>query len=144
MGQIVYTIGYERRELRELLDLIAASGIERVVDVRELPLSRKPGFSKRRLAEALQRVGIEYEHVRELGNPKEYRDLYRAGHVDAGAKAYRRHLHNGSYSALKTLARAIDRPTCLLCLEHEHNSCHRAVIVEALVALRPDVKITQL
>lgn len=103
------------------------------LDVRELPLSRKRGFSKTALAAALGDVEIEYEHVRALGNPKPYRELYKTGRLDEGVERYRAHLHNGSYPALIELSETIDEtPTCLLCFETAHDECHRAVIVDAL------------
>jgi uncharacterized protein (DUF488 family) len=129
----VFTIGYENH--RTPATLIAAlhdAGVRRLVDVRELPLSRKRGFSKTSLSAALEEANIEYEHVRELGNPKPYRDLYKSGRVAEGERHYRKHLHNGSYAALVELGGKLDEATCLLCFEAAHEACHRAVIIEAL------------
>lgn len=141
----LYTLGYEGRSLREFLDRLAQAGVSRLVDVRELPLSRRPGFSKTKLSEALRELGIEYVHVRPLGNPKANRERYRAGDVEGGAEIYRRHLHNGSYSALVELAGGLgDEPACLMCFERDHQHCHRAVIVESLGDLRPDVTVEHL
>ena len=75
----LWTIGYEGFTSDEWLDSLVASGVQTVVDVREMPLSRKPGFSKSRLADALRARGIEYVHLRSLGNPKEYRHRLRNG-----------------------------------------------------------------
>jgi uncharacterized protein (DUF488 family) len=141
----LYTVGYEGRSLPEFLDRLAQAGVSRLVDVRELPLSRRPGFSKTKLAEALGELGVEYLHVRPLGNPKPNRERYWAGDVEAGADVYRRHLHNGSYSALVELADSLDdEPTCLMCFERDYEHCHRAVLVESLADLRPDVSVEHL
>jgi uncharacterized protein (DUF488 family) len=130
----LFTIGYElHRSPSTLIDALREAGVQRLVDVRELPLSRRRGFSKTALASALEEAGIDYEHVRELGNSKPYRDLYKAGRVDEGVQHYRAHLHNGSYPALVELGDTLhDTPTCLLCFEVDHDVCHRSVIVEAL------------
>lgn len=120
----LFTVGYEGRSLDELVD----AGVERLIDVRELPLSRRRGFSKTTLSEALREAGIEYVHVRALGNPKPNRERYWAGNVEGGAAVYRKHLNNGSRSALLELAESLgaDR-ACLLCLEsdRDHTECHR-------------------
>lgn len=73
------TIGYEGCSADEWLELLVASRVEIIVDVREMPLSRKPGFSKTRLAEMLRSKGIDYVHLRSLGNPKAHRDRLRDG-----------------------------------------------------------------
>ena len=91
----VFTIGYEDKTPDSLIECLREAGVQRVVDVRELPLSRRYGFSKSALAAALARAGIRYEHMRELGNPKLYRNQYKAGDVEGGSRAFRSHLHNG-------------------------------------------------
>lgn len=141
----LYTVGYQGRTIDELLDELAAAGVKRLVDVRELPLSRKRGFSKTSLGESLDAVGIEYVHLKPLGNPKENRERYWSGDVEGGATIYRRHLHNGSRAALGDLAESLDGDSvCLLCFERDHALCHRDVIVESLCELRPDLVIEHL
>ena len=141
----LHTVGYEGLTLPAFLDLLAQAGVARLVDVRELPLSRRPGFSKTKLSEALGELGIDYVHARPLGNPKPNRERYWAGDVKGGAAVYRRHLHNGSYPTLVALAEGLDdEPTCLMCFERDHDHCHRAVIVESLAELRPDVLVEHL
>lgn len=142
----VFTIGYEQHQVPStLIDALRAAGVRRVVDVRELPLSRRRGFSKTALAAALADAEIEYHHARALGNPKRYRDLYRSGRLDEGIKRYRAHLHNGSYSALVELSETLgDMLTCLLCFEAVHDVCHRAVIIDALEDRIADLEIVHL
>lgn len=142
----VFTIGYENHATPDsLIEALRNAGVRRLVDVRELPLSRKRGFSKTSLAAALEHADIAYEHVRALGNPKPYRDLYKAGRVAEGERRYRKHLHNGSYSALIELGETLDdEATCLLCFEAAHEACHRAVIVDALEVRLGDVEVVHL
>jgi uncharacterized protein (DUF488 family) len=141
----LFTIGYETATPADLVARLRAEGIERVVDVRELPLSRRQGFSKTLLAETLAAAGILYEHVRELGNPKPNRDRYKRGDVKGGARSYRAHLHNGAFPAVVDLAQSIETSkTCLLCVEDTHETCHRAVIAGAVAELLPRVAVVHL
>ncbi len=141
----LFTVGYEGRSLDELIDELLGADVERLVDVRELPLSRRRGFSKRALSEALQQAGIEYVHVRALGNPKPNRERYWAGDIEGGAAVYRTHLNNGSRWALNELAESLDDGrACLLCFERNHAQCHRNVIVEALEEFHPRLAVSHL
>jgi uncharacterized protein (DUF488 family) len=142
---VLFTVGYEASTPDGLVEKLRNAGVERVVDVRELPLSRRRGFSKTKLGERLAEAGIAYEHVRELGNPKPNRDRYKRGQVADGARRYRAHLQNGSRGALVRLVESLDGVrTCLLCVEHSHEVCHRAVIADAALELRPRLAVTHL
>ena len=133
VAKSISTIGYEGRSINDLLDALEQEDIQRLVDVRELPLSRKKGFSKKQLSEKLQAKGIQYVHLRALGNPKENRDRYRSGDIEGGARIYRQYLRNGSHSELISLAKSLDEAkSCLLCFERDHTTCHRDVIVDDL------------
>lgn len=141
----LFTVGYEGRDQRGLLETLQRAGVARLVDVRELPLSRRRGFSKTSLSEALGDRGIEYVHVRALGNPKPNRERYWSGDVEGGAAVYRRHVQNDSRPALVELADSLgDETTCLLCFERDHERCHRAVIVDLLRELRPNLPVHHL
>jgi uncharacterized protein (DUF488 family) len=145
MSAKLFTVGYEGRSLDELVDALRAVGVERLIDVRELPLSRRQGFSKTALGDTLRKSGIEYVHVKALGNPKPNRERYWAGDVEGGAAVYRKHLNNGSRSALIELAESLgDNPACLLCFERDHTECHRDVIVQELQGLKSRLKVSHL
>ena len=89
----IFTLGYEGLSLAAFLRQLSAAGVETVVDVRDLPLSHKPGFSKRPLSEGLARAGIDYRHMKALGAPKPIRDrLRKAGDRSAFFKEFRAHL----------------------------------------------------
>jgi uncharacterized protein (DUF488 family) len=146
MAPLLLTIGYEQhRKPRSLVAALSAANVRRLLDVRELPMSRRAGFSKRALSDALARAGIRYEHERALGNPKPFRDLYRSGRVSEGERRYRNHLQNGSSFAVDELARTLaDGRTCLLCFEDDHSLCHRSIIVEELVKRLPALRVKHL
>lgn len=137
----IVSIGYERRTVGELISLLRDNDVDVLVDVRLTPISRKQGFSKSALAEALQVAGIEYRHERELGNPKENRDGFRRG-LKSARRRYSQHLHNG---ASKVYQEVIDlvhtaRPA-LLCVEREQADCHRSSILETAQQDIPDLRI---
>jgi uncharacterized protein (DUF488 family) len=140
------TIGYENhREPVSLVSALQAADVERLVDVRELPLSRRRGFSKTALSEALAAAGIVYEHERALGNPKPYRDLFKSGAVAEGRAAYTAHVRNGSAWAVDWLRETLaEQRTCVLCVEHDHAVCHRDVIVEELRRRMPELVVEHL
>jgi uncharacterized protein (DUF488 family) len=142
----VWTSGYEQHpDTRSLIAALRWAGIQRVVDVRDLPLSRRRGFSKTALSEALEAVGIRYEHQRALGNPKHLRELYRTGGAAEGRAAFVEHLRETGANALAALAASLDElPTCLLCLEQDATRCHRDVVIEELQALLPDLAVEHL
>jgi uncharacterized protein (DUF488 family) len=141
----LFTIGYQQTSVSELVEVLQGAGVTRVVDVRDLPQSRRRGFSKAALSEALTGAGIRYEHVRALGNPKPLRDLFKSGAIDAGAIAYRAHLHHGSRRALEALADSLTgEVTCLLCFERAHEECHRAIIAGAVAERLPRLAVVHL
>ena len=133
MTATVFTIGYERRTPEELVHELADAGVSLLADVRELPLSRRRGFSKSALALALGEAGIAYEHHRALGNPKAIRDVWKSGDSAAGIAGYRAHLAGPSRESVAALAaRVAEGGVCLLCVEHEPERCHRRFLAEAL------------
>ena len=69
----LFTIGYESATLADFIATLQAARVTLLLDVREFPLSRKKGFSKRALSEAVQAAGIAYRHERDLGSPKALR-----------------------------------------------------------------------
>ena len=73
----IFMLGYEGLSLEQFLARLRASDIETLVDVRQLALSRKAGFSKTPLSLATASAGIKYVYERELGCPKAIRNAYR-------------------------------------------------------------------
>jgi uncharacterized protein (DUF488 family) len=130
----VGSIGYERhKSVSGFAQLLRAAGVELLIDVRELPISRRRGYAKRALEAALNDAGVEYRHVRALGNPKAFRDLYKAGQVEAGRELYEHFLLSERSDALADLAATLTTRRCaLMCVEDDERVCHRGVILEAL------------
>ncbi len=142
----LFTIGYERRSPQELLAQLDDHGIEVLVDVRELPLSRKRGFSKRQLWARVSASNLRYEHVRELGSPRGVRKRFRQdGNHEAFVSAFRKHLADNR-QAVTLLAELVSEATCcLLCYERHHLDCHRSVVAEEVRQVSDmDVRIVHL
>jgi len=141
----LFTVGYEGRTLPQFVRLLRENGITRLVDVRDRPASRKPGFSALPLFEALRKAGITYESDRALGNPEEIRLLWKNGSLAEGKVRYRKLLRNGQRTRLNVLLALskIDR-VCILCYEGDPDACHRAIIAEEAARLEPDLLIHHL
>lgn len=129
----ITTVGYEGRTADELVELVSNSAVSLLVDVRLTPVSRKPGLSKNRLANALRQAGIEYWHVPELGNPKDNRDAFRRSEAGAHAR-YRAALNAAAARAVvdRIIQLADLESVALLCFERDPATCHRSLVIETL------------
>lgn len=139
-SSVVISIGYQQRTLEDLLELLQSHNVAVLVDVRLTPLSRKRGFSKTALSNALLDAGIEYRHERALGNPKDNRDHFRRG-LKAARDRYTNHLTNyaaSAYSRVMELVRS--KRIALLCYERDHSACHRSCILELAEQDYPNLK----
>jgi uncharacterized protein (DUF488 family) len=124
----VYTVGYEGRTVEQFLSTLRNAGVTRVIDVRELPLSRKKGFSKSPMKAALEAQGIEYIHLRDAGNP--YRD--KRNDIKLCLALYRKHL-NETPEVIELLKEHLEGQTvALLCVESEPQHCHRSILAARL------------
>lgn len=132
----IFTIGYEGTTVPEFIAALQTAGVERVIDVRALPLSRRPGFSKSALRDALEEAGIEYVHLKALGTPSEGRTAARAGrHADmARIYAGQLELPEAIAQSAQMLDLAREKPSALLCMEREPQHCHRTLLLEAVAS----------
>jgi uncharacterized protein (DUF488 family) len=139
----IFTIGYEGATVTEFIAAVRNAGVERVIDVRALPLSRRPGFSKSPLSAALQEAGIEYVHLKALGTPSEGRTAARAGrHADMERiYAGQLELPEAMAQSAQMLDLAAEKPSALLCMEREPAHCHRTLLLRAVA---PDAEIVDL
>lgn len=133
----LFTIGYEGATPDALIGALRAAGVRTLVDVRALANSRRPGFAKRALSEALTAAGIGYEHVRALGTPAEGRAAMRAGRPAVMRRIFAAHMQGVEpQAALAALTeRAAREPLCLLCLEADPAHCHRSLVAEAVTGV---------
>ena len=132
----ILTIGYAHASQPGLVSALVAAGAEVLADVRALPNSRRPGFSKNSLRAAAEQAGIVYRHFKHLGTPKEGRDAARRGDY-----ATLRQVYSGQLELPEALAQmaelrdlALARRTCLLCYCATCDKCHRGLLVTELFA----------
>jgi uncharacterized protein (DUF488 family) len=129
----VFTIGYEGLNIDTFMSLLTMHNIETVVDIRELPLSRKPGFSKKALAGMLNLSGFEYVHMVDLGCPKPVRNRYREdGNWKRYTDGFLKYLKKQE-AAIAELSGLVSSSNCaLLCFEADYSFCHRSMVANAV------------
>jgi uncharacterized protein (DUF488 family) len=126
---VIFTAGYEGRVQDELLDRLVAAGARVLLDVRAVPMSRKPGFSKRLLGASAEARGIRYVHLQALGTPKAGREAARAGRAGEMERIFADHM---ATEAARDIV--MSAPTCLLCFERDPHFCHRRIVAGTLSA----------
>ena len=131
----VYTLGYEGAILSDFIRTLLDNKISLLLDVRELPQSRKPGFSKGMLSKALEDAGIVYRHVKQLGDPKPGRDAARQGAMEQFRSIFNKHLDlEESQRALQQVASEASTGTiALMCYERIAHNCHRSLVAQQLL-----------
>ena len=142
----LFTIGYEQAKPAAVMGELKRANVKLVVDTRAVAASRRPGFSKRQLAAALDEAGIAYLHLQKLGTPAEGRQAARSGDFDTLWRIYDAHIKTPeAQEALAELIALIKAGlrVCLLCYERAPNECHRSRIA-ALVKKRTRVKVEDL
>ena len=132
------TIGYEKASQAEVLAALAAAGVRRVIDVRDRPLSRRAGFSKRQLQAGLEEHGIEYVHLQALGTPPEGREANRRRQWQRFWAIVEAKLATpeAEHDLARAAALAAEKQSCLLCYEADWQICHRRRVAEMLVERR--------
>lgn len=139
----IYTIGYEATTMDEFIAALKGAGVEQLIDVRAIPLSRRPGFSKNILAASLNAAGIGYVHLKHLGTPKPGRDAAKKGDVATLRAVYANQLGlpEAQAEAARMRALAEEKPSALLCFERNPGHCHRTLL---LAAEAPDAEVVDL
>jgi len=141
-SRCLFTIGYEGRTIDAYLNLLVAHNAKMVVDVRMNPHSMKYGFSKTPLQGHLERVGIGYTHLPELGIPSKLRkNLASPQEYQALFEHYRSAILPGQTESLAQIQFLLQehKRISLSCFEADPCSCHRHKIAEYLGAL-PDFR----
>jgi len=130
----IFTIGYEQATQAAVVAALRGAGVEVLADIRYLPLSRRPGFSKSSLTAAVEEAGVAYRHFRDLGTPVDGRAAARRGDHAALSRIYSGQLELPE--AIKQMAElrelAEEKRVCLLCYERDAAECHRSLLFDAL------------
>ncbi|WP_167150145.1 DUF488 domain-containing protein [Actinomyces sp. ZJ308] len=141
--------GYQGQTLNDLIQSMQESGATHLIDVRMTPISRIKGFSKSRLREHLDSHGFTYEHLPQLGNPKENRPSYANPDTPAARHAHRRYMtevldSESGEKAIHYLSSLIEAEEVvyLLCFESDQRCCHREQIIDEVDRLRRETFFT--
>lgn len=132
----IYTIGHSTRPIQELIALLEANGIQRVIDIRSIPRSRyNPQFDQDALKASLKRAKIGYRHMKALGglrHPK--KSSMNIGWRNASFRGYADYMQTVAFQkALLKLEKIAQESRCaLLCAEAVPWRCHRSLVADAL------------
>lgn len=137
----LYTVGHSKRTADELVDLLRAYGVTRLVDIRSIPRSRtNPQFNIDVLPATLRHAGIAYSHLASLGGRRP-KSKHVAEETNAGWQ--RRPFHNYADYAetapfgegLRDLLEMASRETCaIMCSEAVWWRCHRRIVADHVLA----------
>ena len=143
MALRIFTIGYEKATQPELIAALQAAGVRRLIDVRAVPLSRRPGFSKNILKNGLAEAGIDYVHLKALGTPAEGREAARKGRHAELERIYAGQLElpEAIVAGAEMRELAAEKPSALLCYEREPSGCHRTLLLRWVA---PDAEVVDL
>ena len=129
----LYTIGYEGRDIDEFVSVLKDNRITRLIDVREIPFSRKKGFSKSRLNDRLQNENIEYVHIKALGSPKEIRNKLKTDwDYKSFFDAFSEYLHRNWWAIEDAYRYLADGVNCIMCFESRAQQCHRSTVAQKI------------
>jgi uncharacterized protein (DUF488 family) len=139
----IFTIGYESATVADFVAALTSAGVKRVIDVRAVPNSRRPGFSKTPLRGALAESGIEYIHLRALGTPAAGRAAARAGRHAELEQIYAGQLElpEAIAQGAQMVELAYEQPSALLCYERDPGGCHRTLLIAAVA---PEAEVEHL
>ena len=135
----VWTVGHSTRTAEDFGKILKAYGIERLVDVRSFPGSRRyPHFNKDQLSTFLGDHGIRYDHVPSLGGRRHLRkNSENTAWKNPSFRAYADHMESEEFKeAIKNLLEvAVEYRTAVMCAEAVWWRCHRSLISDYLKSM---------
>jgi uncharacterized protein (DUF488 family) len=142
--QTIFTIGHSTRAFEEFLELLRAHRIQRLIDIRTIPRSRRnPQYGIETLGPSLKAAGIEYVHLKDLGGLRRPKPGSKnIGWRNASFRGYADYMGTPQFET--ALERAIElsqhKLTVLMCAEAVPWRCHRSLVADALTARKIEVK----
>jgi uncharacterized protein (DUF488 family) len=132
----LFTVGYEGRQIDEFLAYLKSQVISRIIDIREIPISRKRGFSKSSLKSRLEAERIEYIHFGLLGSPSSIRKKLKEDQdIQSFIESFSRYLSSLSSILDHVIQLAQEGNNCLLCFERQAENCHRSTVAQRMMEL---------
>lgn len=133
MAKELFTIGYEGMNLDGFVEQLKKFAVDCLIDVREIPLSRKRGFSKSGLVQRLNRENIHYVHFKELGSPKPIREKLKIDRdYSTFFKKMNKYLSNKKEAIESAYSYIADSTCCLMCFERLAEQCHRKIVARKI------------
>jgi uncharacterized protein (DUF488 family) len=133
---LILTIGHSTRAIETFLELLRTHGVKRLVDVRTIPRSRyNPQFNRDTLPATLDRAGIAYTHMEELGGLRHARrDSINTGWRNTSFRGFADYMQTPEFAAgVETLIQSgVGEQIALMCAEAVPWRCHRSLIADAL------------
>lgn len=127
----ITNIGYEGKTIDVFLYELVLNKVTMLVDVRHNPFSMKFQFNKKMLQSKLEKMGIEYKHIPELGIPGEFRkDLKTKEDYEKLFVHYRQYLKTKTQVLNELVKLGREDKIALMCFEKDPNYCHRGIISE--------------
>lgn len=133
---VVFTVGHSSRSIEELVEILRAHGVERLIDVRTVPRSRhNPQFNRETLGKAMHNRRISYRHMKALGGLRHARaDSINTGWRNASFRGFADYMQTPQFGEAldRLLELAKQKPTAIMCAEAVPWRCHRSLIADAL------------
>ncbi|MBC2693886.1 MAG: DUF488 family protein [Desulfobacteraceae bacterium] len=126
----LFTIGYEGRDIDSFLNTLIKNEIDLIIDVRKNPFSMNFSFTKNKLQNYLEKIGMQYIHIPELGIESNQRDNL------STLKDYQALFKKYQTTTLKEHPKQVEHITqlsrthraALMCFEADTAYCHRTII----------------
>jgi uncharacterized protein (DUF488 family) len=127
----ILTIGYEGSSLEDFITTLQLLKVDKLIDIREFAISRRKGFSKSALCEALATKRIHYQHEKNLGSPKLIRHRLRE---DNDYSRYFLDFEGYLETQIDVLRSLLSSSgtVVLMCYERDFKVCHRSVVAHKL------------
>ena len=136
---VIYTIGYEGTQIEQFTEELVNNNVFALIDVRKNAISRKKGFSKTRLSDKMNAVGIEYIHMPELGIPSSLRKGLDVSRPETYADLFDYYdesiLTQADDSIFRIMKLAKEKGNvAITCFESDYRFCHRSRIIEKILS----------
>lgn len=130
----VYTAGYEGKSVDAFFNHLLKNGIRLIIDVRANSVSRRYGFSKKQLSEIARRLGLDYQHMPDLGIPSKYRvDLSDFDSYQLLMKKYEQEMIPKLGDEIDKVSKMMEEtPSILVCVEKDVLCCHRSRLADVV------------
>jgi uncharacterized protein (DUF488 family) len=136
-AKVIFTVGHSTRTVEELVEMLRAHGVERLVDVRTIPRSRhNPQFNRETISKALHNRRLSYRYMKALGGLRHAsRNSINRGWRNASFRGYADYMQTQNFE--KALERLVElaeqKSTAIMCAEAVPWRCHRSLIADALI-----------